>query len=230
MAIVSVLLMTVSPFPPAGDAAAAFTKVDGREALLRSVELFLNRDGVKQIQLVVSADHFDEVKSRHGAHLGFSGVKLLSAAPRLADQLAAGAAKLIPEATHVLVHDAARPAVPYFDIDTLIAAAEGKAAATALSISPRGSLAELDEGGTAVGFATPGRFVEIVPPVLLTRQKFIEVVGKKEIHAADLTLTKGSPLNVRVGSAEAAYVKAMLSMLPRPKAKPASSPFEEAQW
>lgn len=230
MAVFSVLLVTVSPFAPAGDVAAAYAKVDGREALLRSVELFLNKEGVKQIQLAVSADHFEEVKSRHGAHLGFSGVKLVSSAARFADQMAAGGGKLIPEATHVIVHDAARPVVPYTDLEALMAAAEGKAGAVALGVGLRGSLVELDEGGNPVGFVTGRSYTEVVPPILFTRAKFAEVAGRKELHAADLTLIKGSALNVRVGQTDAAMVKAMMSLLPRPKAKPASSPFEEAQW
>jgi hypothetical protein len=36
------------------EAGGAFVKIEGREALLRSVELFLNRDNVKQIQIVFS--------------------------------------------------------------------------------------------------------------------------------------------------------------------------------
>lgn len=230
MPVFSVLLVTVSPFAPAGDPAGAYAKVDGREALLRSVELFLNREGIKQIQLAVSSDHYEEVKKRHGAHLGFSGVKLVSSAARFADQLASAAPKIAPEATHVIVHDAARPVVPYTDIEALMAAAAGKAAAVAVAVGLRGSLVELDEGGNPIGFVTGRNYTEIVPPILLTRQKFSEVVAKKEIHPSDLTLLKGSPLNVRVGSADPAMVKAMLTLLPRPKVKPASSPFEEAQW
>ena len=53
----------------------------------------------------------------------------------------------------------------------------------------------------------------------------------KEPHASEWTLVKGSPLNVRVnGGQDASFVKTMLGMLPKPKLRPASSPFEEAQW
>ena len=42
---------------------------------------------------------------------------------------------------------------------------------------------------------------------------------------------KGSPLNIRVGSsADERVAKAMLNMLPKPKVKAPSNPFEEAQW
>jgi hypothetical protein len=46
-----------------------------------------------------------------------------------------------------------------------------------------------------------------------------------------VTLVKGSSLNVRAGGpGEGSLIKTMLNMLPKPKIKPPSSPFEEAQW
>ena len=42
---------------------------------------------------------------------------------------------------------------------------------------------------------------------------------------------ESSPLNVRVnGSGDASLAKAMVALLPKPKAKGATNPFEEAQW
>jgi hypothetical protein len=38
-------------------------------------------------------------------------------------------------------------------------------------------------------------------------------------------------MNVRVNSAgDAALIKSLLMMLPKPKVRPPNSPFEEAQW
>src|SRR5580692_1514368 len=120
----SVVILTAAPSGQAGEAGGAFVKIDGREALLKSIELFLNRDPVKQIQLVVQPDDLEEAKRKYGPHLSFSGVKLISGGPRWADQLKAAAAMIAEESTHVVVHDAARPAVPYSDIDALFEAAE----------------------------------------------------------------------------------------------------------
>src|SRR3982750_3508496 len=113
MAEFSVLLLTAAPPGLAGEAGGAYVKIDGREALLRSVELFLNRENVKQVQLAVLPDMLEEAKRKFGAHLGFSGVKLISGGPRWVDQIKAAGDKVSPDATHVIVHDAARPAVPF---------------------------------------------------------------------------------------------------------------------
>ena len=47
MAVFSVLLLTAPPPGLSGEAGGSLVKIDGREALLRSVELFLNRENVK---------------------------------------------------------------------------------------------------------------------------------------------------------------------------------------
>ena len=128
MAIFSVLVLTAAPPGLSSEAGGAFVKIDGREALLRSVELFLNRENVKQIQLAILPDGMEEAKSKYGAHLGFSGGRLVAGGPRWMDQIAASAPTIHADATHVLVHDAARPAVPFSDIDLIMSSAEKYAA------------------------------------------------------------------------------------------------------
>src|SRR5437868_14053230 len=120
----SVLVLTAPPPGLGSEGGGPFVKIDGREALLRSVELFLNRDNVKQIQLAILPDAIEEVKRKYGGHLGFSGVKLITGGPRWVDQIASAGPTIIAEATHVIVHDAARPAVPYSDIDALMIEAQ----------------------------------------------------------------------------------------------------------
>jgi 2-C-methyl-D-erythritol 4-phosphate cytidylyltransferase len=231
----SVVLLTAPPPGLAGENIGAMVKIDGREALLRSVELFLNRDNIKQIQLVLPADAMGDAKAKFGAHLGFSGVKLVSGGPRWIDQLSAAAATISSEATHVLVHDAARPAVPFSDIDAILAAAETNPAsntALALASPVRSALVELDEGGSPVSVHLPSRLMQLLTPVVYSKSVFAEIAAKKtELHPSRLTLINGSHLNVRVGSqAEAGLLKAMIGMLPRPKIKAGLSPFDEAQW
>lgn len=232
MAVFAVVIVTAPPFTPGAEASASLAKIDGREALLRTVELFLNRDEIKQIQLIVANEQLEEVKKKHGAHLGFSGVKVSGAAAKFGEQLAAAVAKLPAETTHVIVHDAARCIVPYTDLEALMSLASGKAAATALTYPVRNGMVELDEGGNPVGIVESSRFAQVVTPLLLTKAKFMELAtAKREPHGAELSLLKASPLNLRVGSAtEGNIAKAMLNMLPKPKPKAGLTPFEEAQW
>ena len=228
----SVLLLTAPPPGQTTEAGGAFVKIDGREALLRSVELFLNRDNVKQIQIVFPADIMEEAKRKYGGHLGFSGVKLVaSPGAKWFDQVAAAAEKISADATHVILHDAARPAVAYSDIDCVMESAE-KHEIVALTAPLRTNLVELDEGHNPVAYHLSNRFVQLLTPQVFSKAKFAEMAAsKQDPHASGVHLEKGSPLNVRVGgSGDAGFVNTMIRMLPKPKLKAPSSPFEEAQW
>ena len=61
----------------AAESGGPFVKIDGREVLLKSVELFLNRDNVKQIQVVFDPDFLEEGRRKFGGHLGFAGAKVI---------------------------------------------------------------------------------------------------------------------------------------------------------
>jgi len=158
-------------------------------------------------------------------------VKLLSGGPRWIDQIAAALATVSPDATHVIVHDAARPVVAYSDIDALITAAE-KYPVAALASPLRAGLVETDEGGNPVAFHSPAHYQNVLTPQVFSRAAFTEFASKKtELHPSRWTLLSGSPLNIRVGGpTDAVLAKAMLGLLPKPKMKAGLSPFDEAQW
>src|SRR5438874_673069 len=94
----SVLLLTAAPPGHGAEGGGPFVKIDAREALLRSAELFLNRPQISQIQMVFAADSMEEHKRKFGGHLSFAGVKLVAGGPRWIDQIAAGAEKLSDDA------------------------------------------------------------------------------------------------------------------------------------
>lgn len=227
----SVLILTAPPPGLTAEAGGAMVKVDGREALLKTVELFLNRDNVKQVQVAFAAEQIEEAKRKFGGHFGFSGVKIISAGAKWMNQIAAAGKTLSPDATHVIVHDGARPAVPFSDIDALMAEAE-KHDVVGLSTPVKSVLLELDEGGNPMAYQLPSRFAHLVTPQAFSVARFKSMAEtEQEVHASQITLLKGSHLNHRIShSGEASFVKAMINMLPKPKLKAPSSPFEEAQW
>jgi 2-C-methyl-D-erythritol 4-phosphate cytidylyltransferase len=231
MPVFSVVVLTAAPPGQGAEAGGPFVKIDGREALLRSVELFLNRDNVKQVQVVVVSDILEEAKRKYGPHLSFAGVKLVAGGAKWLEQAKAALEKLSPDATHVILHDAARPAVPYSDIDALMEAA-GKHEAVVLAAPVRTTLVEVDEGCNPMAFHLAPHYMHLLTPQAFSKAKFTEMASSgKEIHPSQTTILKGSSLNVRIGgSGDASLAKAMINMLPKPKVKPMNSPFEEAQW
>ncbi|HQY89439.1 MAG TPA: hypothetical protein PK402_12375, partial [Tepidisphaeraceae bacterium] len=64
------------------------------------------------------------------------------------------------------------------------------------------------------------------------RKVFEEVIksGLGAVHSR-LHLLDASPLSMRVNSAgDASLAKAHINLLPKPKTKASTNPFEEAQW
>lgn len=229
-AIFTAIIVTAAPPGLAAEGSGIMAKVDGREVILRSVELFLSRDNVKQVLLVITPEAEEEIKRKYGGSLGFLGVKVVIGGKKWNEQIVAAAARVDAESTHVLIHDAARPVTAVSDIDAIIEAAD-KNPAVMLATPLKTGLIELDEGGGPVATHTPSSYMQILSPQALNRSRLTALVAGKEIHPSEWTIVRGSPLNVRVTSgADASLAGAMLKLLPKPKIKAPSNPFEEAQW
>jgi hypothetical protein len=110
-------------------------------------------------------------------------------------------------------------------LESLLAATEP---AVALALPVRGTLAQANV------VPGPGRIeamkvAQVLTPRIYDRAVF-ETLCAEQREPSPLTLIEASPLNVRCGEASAALVKAMVSLLPKPKVKASTNPFEEAQW
>ncbi|MGN6626703.1 MAG: 2-C-methyl-D-erythritol 4-phosphate cytidylyltransferase [Tepidisphaeraceae bacterium] len=223
---VTVILHTAPP-PGARGAGGALTKIDGRESVLRTMEMFTNRPGVTQTLLAIDPAQAELYKQKCGSHLMFMGVKLVQAGPTWIEQLRAAQAKL-GEASHVLLHDAARPAVPFTDLDAMLGLI-GRHPIVGLAAPIAGPLvrASVVPGGGTV--ESRNDLAALLSPVLYTRAAFDEVCAAGK-PAEAMQLIEGSPLNVRVTEGNASLVKAMLGLLPKPKVRGPLNPFEEAQW
>jgi len=97
----------------------------GRPVLQRTVELFSKLDETDAIIVAGPHDDYDEFVGRHGDKLGLLGVKVCKGGINHRWETVQAALELVPEdATHVAVHDAARPATPVEMIARVLAAAE----------------------------------------------------------------------------------------------------------
>jgi 2-C-methyl-D-erythritol 4-phosphate cytidylyltransferase len=116
----------------AGQASAAATPslskvehaLEGRAVFLRAIDLFRERPEVTQILLAVDPDRLDDFAFRWSEALSFRAVDLVPGgrAERW-ETVAAALTHVEAEATHIAVHDAARPATPAAVLDRVFAAA-----------------------------------------------------------------------------------------------------------
>jgi hypothetical protein len=149
------------------------------------------------------------------------------------DQIGAASGTIAAGVSHVLLHDAARPVVPYTDIDGMMEAARDmKLPCLCLASPVRNTLVEVDGHGHPRAYHTAERFLNLLTPQLFTAERFGEMARTcVPVPSGETGLIKGSPLNVRCsGPGDAVLVKTMLSLLPKPKKNPLTNPFEEAQW
>ncbi|MHC4832577.1 MAG: IspD/TarI family cytidylyltransferase [Planctomycetota bacterium] len=85
----------------------------GRALLLRTVELFTRREEVASIIVAAPPEEeaFERFRDRYGAQLGFHGVRIVAGGRVERWETVQRALDAVPEdATHIAVHDAARPA------------------------------------------------------------------------------------------------------------------------
>ena len=84
----------------------------GRSVLLRTVEAFTKREEVRSIIVGGPPDDFEEFRNKYGPTLGFHGARIIAGGANHRWETVRNALAAAPDdATHIAVHDAARPGV-----------------------------------------------------------------------------------------------------------------------
>jgi len=97
----------------------------GRAVLVRAVELFTNRPEVRQIIVAVDPAKLDAFKFKWGDKLGFFGVTIVAGGEVERWETVLRAIEAVDaSATHIAVHDAARPVTNAAVIERCLAAAK----------------------------------------------------------------------------------------------------------
>lgn len=97
--------------------------IDGRPVLMHAVELFLGRPEVCQVIIAVPADELEDYQDRLGTKLGFHDVTLVAGGDERWHTVQKVMQDVTPIASHIAVHDAARPVTSPALLDRLFAAA-----------------------------------------------------------------------------------------------------------
>jgi 2-C-methyl-D-erythritol 4-phosphate cytidylyltransferase len=99
----------------------------GRAVLLRTVEIFTKRDEVKSIVVAGPLETFDEFQQKFGPTLGFHGARLVCGGRTHRWETVKAVLdhpEAVPaDATHIAIHDAARPGVSSAVLDRVFEAA-----------------------------------------------------------------------------------------------------------
>ena len=107
-----------------GEKKKIFAKIAGQCVFLRALELFVNREDVCQVILVVGKDDIDTIKTNYGDSLNKMDVEIVIGGPSRTESVRNALLKVNEQADFVCVHDAVRPCVSQLWIDKVFEAAD----------------------------------------------------------------------------------------------------------
>jgi len=221
-----------------------FVDVASRAAFLRSVELFSNREDVKQILLAIPQEDEEIVNVRWGANLSLFNVKVLIGGATRFETVNKALSMLKDDIELVAIHDAARCCVMANWVDDAIKTA-AKTGAAILACPVTATLKEVKDG---VIIRTVDRTVLYEAQ---TPQVFEVTLLKKAHEAADkanmekisddsllvealghkVSIVETDSSNIKIThTADVAIAEAILKNRPEPKKEGYVGPFYEAQW
>lgn len=222
----------------------AFVDVAGRAVFLRSVEIFADRDDVKQVLLGIAKDDEELVNVKWGPNLKFFGVSIFTGGAERFDTVKKGLELLKADIDLVAVHDACRCCVTKELIEKVISkAAKSKAAIPACPVTATLKEARdniitktvdrtsLYEAQTPQVFAVPllkkayDNLKNLDQNTISDDAQLIEALGQKvsivETDSSNIKITRQSDLAI----AEA-ILKSKSKKIPEGPA----GPYIEAQW
>jgi 2-C-methyl-D-erythritol 4-phosphate cytidylyltransferase len=221
-----------------------FVDVGGRAVFLRSVELFSNREDVKQILLAIPQEDEEIVNIRYGANLILFNVKVLIGGATRFETVNKAIRLLKDDIELVAIHDAARCCVTAKWIDDCIKTA-AKTGAAILACPVTATLKEVKDGAIEKNVDRNGLYEAQTPQVFETkllkesREKADKVNAEKVTDDSQLVETLGHKVsivetdssNIKITyPADAAIAEAILKNRPEPKKDNYVGPFYEAQW
>jgi 2-C-methyl-D-erythritol 4-phosphate cytidylyltransferase len=224
-----------------------FVDVGGRAAFLRSVELFSNREDVKQILLAIPQEDEEIVKIRYGANLSLFNVKVLIGGATRFETVNKAIQLLKDDIELVAIHDAARCCVTAKWVDDAIKTA-AKTGAAILACPVTATLKEVKDGVIVKTVDRAGFYEAQTPQVFevsllkKSREKvlrqssgqadkitddsqLVEALG----HKVSIVETDSSNIKITY-PADVAIAEAILKARPDPKKDGYIGPFYEAQW
>jgi 2-C-methyl-D-erythritol 4-phosphate cytidylyltransferase len=227
-----------------GEESKIFAKVDGQPLFLRALQLFVNRDDVCQLILVVAPNNMNQMKTKYGANLAFMGVRLVEGGAQRADSVSRGLESLTDEAEYVAVHDAVRPCLAAEWIDAIIAEAV-KSGAAIPSIPVNETLKTVSKDHVVEKTVSrEGLWIAQTPQVF--RRDVIESAYRSSASANGaatddaqlvessghaVTVVLGDPRNIKITTKDdLTLASAILKTLPQPKRGGQMGAFEEARW
>lgn len=219
-----------------------FANLAGRAVWLHSAELFLGRDDVEQLVVVIAEDDQEDFDRRFGANRAIMGFDVAIGGQQRADSVAAGLAKIKPTIDHVAVHDAARPCVTDKGVDAVFAEAQRTGAAIlAAPVASTLKRAKQADGRTVVEETVSRESLWAAQtPQVFARELLVEAYAQPDAATATddaqlverlgkpVSLVEDTPLNLKITTkADLKLAEQILKNRPAAKPKGFGHPFAD---
>ena len=218
--------------------------VAGRAAFLRSVELFSDRDDVKQVLLAIAPEDEELVNVKWGANLKFFNVKTCFGGEERFDTVRKALELVKDDIELIAVHDAVRCCVRKEWIDKVIAKA-GETDAAILACPVVATVKEVDKNTIIKTVERAGLYEAQTPQVFkaellkkaygnlanLDRSKISDDAQLVEALGEKVFIVETDSSNIKITRpGDIAIAEAILKSRPKPVPKGPTGPYLEAQW
>jgi 2-C-methyl-D-erythritol 4-phosphate cytidylyltransferase len=221
-----------------------FANVDGRAVFLRSVEIFSNREDVKQILLAIAPEDEELVNVKWGPNLKFFNTTVCFGGDERFDTVQKSLELIKNDIEIVAVHDAVRCCVKEEWIDKVIAEA-AKTGAAILACPVAATLKEAKDNCVIQTVDRAGLYEAQTPQVFKTEllrkayenlknldkskisddAQLVEAIGEK------VSIVETDSSNIKIThKADLAIAEAILKSRPKQIPKGPIGPYIEAQW
>jgi len=222
----------------------AFVDVAGRAVFLRSVELFSNRDDVKQVLLGISPDDEELVNIKWGPNLKFFNVTLFFGGSERFDTVNKGLELVKDDIDLIAVHDACRCCVTAELIGKVIAAA-GRSGAAIPAYPVAATIKEAKDNTIIKTVDRAGLYEAQTPQVFaasllkeayenlnnLDQNKISDDSQLVEALGHKVTIVEADSSNIKITrQSDIAIAEAILKSRPKRGPKGPAGPYIEAQW
>ena len=222
----------------------AFVDVSGRAVFLRSLELFSNRDDVKQVLLGIASEDEELVSVKWGPNLKFFDVKIFMGGSERFDTVSKGIELVKDDIDLIAVHDACRCCVTEKIIDsTITAAAQSSAAIPACSVTA--TIKQVKDNIIMQTVDRSGLYEAQTPQIFsasllkkayenlknLDKSKISDDAQLVEALGHKVTIVETDSSNIKITrQSDIAVAEAILKSRPKLKPKGPIGPYIEAQW
>ena len=221
-----------------------FVDVAGRAVFLRSLEVFANRDDVKQILLGIAQEDEEIVSIKWGANLKFFNVKLFYGGYERFDTINKGLKLVKDDMDLIAVHDASRCCLTAELTDKVITAAAKSGAA--IPACPVAATIKEVKDGIIIRTVDRSALYEAQTPQIfeakLLKKAYENLKNVDEKKISDdsqlveamghkVTIVESDSSNIKITrQSDIAIAEAIIKSRPEPKREGPIGPYIEAQW